>query len=236
MFYALSDIHGCYKKFEKMLEKIGFSNENDVLYVVGDAVDRGKDGIKVLQLMMKYDHIVPIMGNHDRMAYEILRQFEEKIIIDSDKVKWKHQRLILPVCDYWFQQGGYPTLKGYCKLRKDDREKLLNYIDCFLPCFKTTINSRKFVLVHAGIENFSPEKDIWDYPEDAFLYERMDYDKTYFDDVYIISGHTPTDYIDKNYSGRIFRKNNHIAIDCGAYWRKPLGCICLDSLEEFYVE
>ena len=30
-------------------------------------------------------------------------------------------------------------------------------------------------------------------------------------------------------------KNNHIAIDCGAGFDKPLGCIRLDDMAEFYV-
>ena len=51
MYYAVADIHGCYDKFVKLLNIINFSNEKDILFVVGDAVDRGKDGIKVLQLM-----------------------------------------------------------------------------------------------------------------------------------------------------------------------------------------
>ena len=89
-------------------------------------------------------------------------------------------------------------------------------------------------MVHAGISDFDPGKQLWEYPMDAFLYERMDYEKVYFEDAYIVSGHTPTDLIDKINSGRIIQKNRHIAIDCGVYWGKPLGCICLDTMEEFY--
>ena len=37
-------------------------------------------------------------------------------------------------------------------------------------------------------------------------------------------------------SVRIYKKNNHIAIDCGAVYGNRLGCICLDTMEEFYVE
>ena len=34
----------------------------------------------------------------------------------------------------------------------------------------------------------------------------MDYEKVYFEDAYIVSGHTPTDLIDKAFSGRIIQK------------------------------
>ena len=40
--------------------------------------------------------------------------------------------------------------------------------------------------------------------------------------------------IDPACAGKIIRKNNHIAIDCGAVFGGALGCICLETLEEFY--
>ena len=48
MIYAMCDLHGCYDKYVKMLEKIQFG-ENDTLYILGDVVDRGEGGIKILQ-------------------------------------------------------------------------------------------------------------------------------------------------------------------------------------------
>lgn len=34
--------------------------------------------------------------------------------------------------------------------------------------------------------------------------------------------------IEEQSKGRIYQKNKHIAVDCGAVFRYPLGCICLD--------
>ena len=48
MIYAMSDLHGCYNKYIKMLDKINFS-EKDTLYVLGDIVDRGNGGIDIIQ-------------------------------------------------------------------------------------------------------------------------------------------------------------------------------------------
>ncbi len=50
--YIMADIHGMYELYLAMLEKIRFSPE-DVLYVLGDAIDRGRDGIRILQDFMK---------------------------------------------------------------------------------------------------------------------------------------------------------------------------------------
>ena len=47
MIYAMSDLHGCYEKYIQMVEMIRFKSE-DTLYVLGDVVDRGEDGVKIL--------------------------------------------------------------------------------------------------------------------------------------------------------------------------------------------
>ena len=69
-----------------------------------------------------------------------------------------------------------------------------------------------------------------------FLFSRLEYDKVYFPDKILVTGHTPTGLIDPAYAGRIWKNNNHIAIDCGAVFGGPLGCICLDTGEEYYAE
>ena len=45
MTYAMSDLHGRYDLYIKMLEKINFMG-NDTLYILGDFVDRGDENIK----------------------------------------------------------------------------------------------------------------------------------------------------------------------------------------------
>ena len=50
MIYAVSDIHGCYRQYKEVLEKIAFSDE-DTLYVLGDVLDRGPEPLRVLEDM-----------------------------------------------------------------------------------------------------------------------------------------------------------------------------------------
>ena len=52
MKYVMSDIHGRYDKYADMLELIHFSEE-DELYILGDVIDRGPDGIKILMDIME---------------------------------------------------------------------------------------------------------------------------------------------------------------------------------------
>ena len=60
----MSDIHGCFDKYQAMLREIGFSSR-DTLYVLGDVIDRGPDGIKILQDMNRRPNVVPILGTHE---------------------------------------------------------------------------------------------------------------------------------------------------------------------------
>ena len=46
--YVISDIHGNYEKYKRLLEMIDFKDQ-DTLYVLGDVIDRGPEGIKVLK-------------------------------------------------------------------------------------------------------------------------------------------------------------------------------------------
>ena len=77
MIYVMSDIHGEYGKYRRMLEKIRFSDE-DALYILGDVVDRGPEPVKLLQDMAVRENVFPIMGNHDAMARRLL----EKLLVE----------------------------------------------------------------------------------------------------------------------------------------------------------
>lgn len=51
-----------------------------------------------------------------------------------------------------------------------------------------------------------------------------------------MTGHTPTQVIKGNSRpGFIYQKNHHIAIDCGCVFGGKLACLCLETMEEFYV-
>lgn len=95
------------------------------------------------------------------------------------------------------------------------------------------VNDVKYLLAHTVPEK-EELQDIKSCDLEAFLLGEPEYEKQYFEDVIIITGHTPTHYIDKNFKGKIWRGNNHIAVDCGAVYGNSLGCICLETGEEYY--
>lgn len=225
MIYAVSDLHGCYKKFLGMLELIGFS-DRDTMYVLGDVVDRGKDGIKLLLDLMERKNVIVLRGNHDHSAYLMLKHFG--MSVDSYDTE-----SLLEAFRLWVSDGGYATYKEFKKLKSADRRKVISFL-MSLPFYREiTVNGRSFFLSHT-----MPEKEKMDSFEDCrmndFLLGEIEYEKVYDSKRFFVTGHTPTGFIDREYTGKIWQKNNHIAVDCGAVFGQPLGCVCLDNLEEFY--
>ncbi|MBE6685667.1 MAG: hypothetical protein E7591_00350 [Ruminococcaceae bacterium] len=232
MNYVMSDIHGCYDKYLAMLEKIDFSSE-DTLYILGDVIDRGDNGIDILLDMMKRRNVIPMLGNHELMAFTVLEALNVEITEEnySSQISDKVYRSLT----HWTDNGGYPTYKAFTALNYVKRKRILDYINDFIVYKELTVNGRDFLLVHAGLDNFSQGKPLEDYSIKELVWYRCNYNRVYFEDKYLVTGHTPTFYIDPSNKGRIYRKNFHIAIDCGAVFGNPLSCICLDTLEEYYV-
>lgn len=232
MIYIMADIHGRYDLYKAMLEKIEF-NRKDTIYVLGDVVDRGDDGIRILRDMMKRINVIPIIGNHEYMAYSVLK----KLNVEITEKNYEDYLDIETIGSFqeWMLNGGLPTCRSFSKLNAEEKDEILEYIGEFELYEELQVNGKSFVLVHGGLKKFRPEKPLEEYSVSDIVWSRCDYSKQYYPDRYLVTGHTPTHFIDSAYEGRIYRKNRHIAIDCGAVSVGCLGCICLDTMEEFYV-
>ena len=232
MIYVMSDLHGQYEKYLKMLETISFSDD-DTLYILGDIVDRGDHPVKILQDMCLRPNVYPIMGNHEQMAFTMLRKLCVEITENNYENHLKAEDFHL--LSEWFINGGQTTLEEFRRLSPEQREDLFDYFDEFLCYDEFSLNGNEFVLVHGGLDDFSPEKPLEDYEPSSLLWTKTDYTKRYYQDKYLVTGHVPTETIDPAYNGKIYTKNGHIAIDCGAGHGNALGCIRLDDFKTFYV-
>ncbi len=233
MIYVMSDLHGSYDKYIKMLEKIHF-NDDDTLYIIGDVIDRGKDSIKILQDMMVRTNIYPILGNHEVMALSVLKHLMVEITSDNAE-NYLTEELMQSYIDWTFN-GGNATIKEFKQLSKEEKWDIIDYLEEFSPYETLDINNKTFVLVHAGLNNFSSRKKLKDYTLYELTFTRPDYEKQYFKDpsIYIVCGHTPTPLI--NGKTQIYHSHNNICIDCGATFKSgKLACLCLDTLQEYYV-
>lgn len=230
MRYVISDIHGCKKQYLEVLEKIHFS-EQDQLYILGDAIDRGEQSIEVLQYIMRQKNVTYILGNHDYNFYALIKELGLNMNnFKNDEMKW--------IFKFWKYDGGLPTLEGFLALSEFERNEIYHFIEDASVYEEIEYEGKKYILSHAGILNFQEEKLLEEYSYFDFINGRMDYENKYFqnENIYIISGHTPTFHIRKDKKPLVFQENGHIAIDCGCVYGGNLAAFCIETGEIFYVK
>ncbi len=239
--YAVSDLHGQYLVFLKGLKKIGFS-EDDRLYFMGDAVDRGPDGIKILQLIKDHENMDLIMGNHEFMMLNSVDPEGKKKCNGKDANLWL------------YYNGGTKTYEKYGELSDEERLELLTWLKDRYVIKTIELSGVKFCLTHSyykqGFENMKYSemeyRDVWDivwksyYRPDANTHAAdiyRDYDYTF------ITGHVPVQRaFGRIYEElRIFERGNFIDIDggcaMGPFAGKPTGALFLrlDDMKVFPV-
>lgn len=230
MNYVMSDLHGCYDKYKRMLEAISFRS-TDTLYVLGDVIDRGPGGVKILLDMMGRPNVLPILGNHEFTAAVCLPWLLEEITEESLAALDESR---IAALGEWTASGGNTTLRALRELDMETRQDILEYFQEMELFFEVEAGGRSFVLVHSGLDRFSPEKPLEDYELTDCLFCRPDPEAVYFPDRLLVFGHTPAAALGGG--NRILRRETWIDIDCGCSFKGgQLGCLCLDTMEEFYV-
>ena len=64
--YVVGDIQGCLSSLKCVLKKVSFNTDKDVLWSVGDIVNRGPKSLKTLKyLYERRDNVVMVLGNHE---------------------------------------------------------------------------------------------------------------------------------------------------------------------------
>lgn len=229
MVYVMSDIHGHYDKYIEALNRINFTKE-DTLYIIGDMLDRGEDGIKILQDIMGKENIVPLLGNHEYMALQIFKVLIKEITTET--LSEVSEEFLASFSD-WIVDGGEPTLASFCKLSVHERLEIIDFIESFEVYHELIVHNTTYFLVHAGIDNFNEQKELSKYYLHEFIFGRTDYHSIYFKDKILVTGHTPTRWISN--TDTVFRGNNHLAIDCGCGFGGTLGVVCLDNDDAYYI-
>ena len=96
---VIGDIHGCFREFQALLQKVKFDRESDRLILLGDVIDRGPDSAMVLQecQILKRDmgeRFIQLLGNHEDMMLDAYASFDRSL---------------------WNYNGGSTTRKNFYK-------------------------------------------------------------------------------------------------------------------------
>lgn len=262
--YVMTDIHGCFKKMNGMLEKINLTN-NDKLIIAGDYIDRGPQSYEMLRwLESKPENVVLLRGNHDEefaycidLLYGLVKK--EGMVIDSYSDTCLAYEMMVVLTGQkdssikFFDH--YGTIAHLIYEYEVTLQKMVEWKDLIrkMPfVYKGEISSKQYVVVHAGyIESLDEVELEEEYGslEEFYIYARDDaYMFGGIKDGIVIAGHTPTIFQEElpyNY-GKVYMSYDEelnckfYNIDCGCAYGKEgfetsLACIRIDDEEIFYV-
>lgn len=225
MQYCLSDPHGCYDLFCRLLEKIRFDG-GDTLYVLGDFIDKGPDSVRLARLLFSMPNVTCIAGNHE---YDFLKYYDG---------------LMRQTQDY---DGVLQKLRAYFRDGALLDWETVDQMES-LPYF---VQGAQWIGVHAGLPVRADNLIVP--PEDA-VPEQLVYDRRFKDaDLLpacgkcILYGHTPVRYLTGKDAILFYPRKgvapgsrrigdyHKIHLDMMTSLSGVMGCVCLDTCECFYV-
>lgn len=190
----IGDVHGHYQGL-KLLWKLLSPTAADHVYFVGDLIDRGPQSAQVVDFVRQYGTGC-VMGNHEQL---LINAFNDGSVRSS-------------CLKGWLYSGGQSTLSSY----RGETKVFLEHLNWMrsLPLF---LDLDDVWLVHAGLNPHLPIEEQSDY-EMCWIRETFhSTSRPYFDDKWIVTGHTITFTFDGINPGQIAAGKGWYDIDTGAY-------------------
>lgn len=230
--YACSDLHGMYRLWEQIRD---YCDETDKIIFLGDAADRGKDGLKIIQELLADKRVTFLKGNHEDMFATYVPEFSEG---HFHNMAW------------WYTNGGKATYDAVMELSYETQLYLARKLDK-LPrsmWYESPLGHKVF-LTHAGTDLQYTEEQLAMYfgRKDAYLWDRKHIGcgrplDEKFKDVFQVHGHTPVvnnRFIFSGYNKdakieTIFYDDHKYCIDMGAFATYKAALIDLDTFETKY--
>lgn len=183
--YCFTDLHGCYDLWSQIKN---YCDETDTLYFLGDAIDRGPDGVVLMEELLKDKRVIYLKGNHEHMAASCI----------SDYLHGDTEFLL-----FWFADGGRPTWDSLSLWSDDPLVDLVEKLNN-LPEYINYTNTKgqKIFLSHAGT-NIDKSKEEMKVAEKTTLpyiwgrnhiFENWNKAKEY-ENWYVIHGHSPVQWL-----------------------------------------
>lgn len=201
---VIGDVHGHYDTLMNLLDAIA-PNSDDMVYFLGDLIDRGPQSAQVVDFVMKSSYPC-LLGNHEQMLLDILGNGE----------------IYGPALHAWLYSGGHSTVNSY-----GENGVSQDHLD-WMRTLPTYIDLGDVWLVHAGIH---PRIPLHQQTSDQFCWVREEFHsmpEPYFPDKLIVTGHTITFTLPGVLPGRIAQGRGWLDIDTGAYHPKSGWMTALD--------
>lgn len=164
--FVITDIHGCFQTFLKLLDKISFRTE-DQLFILGDMVDRGPYSYlvleKIAQLIGDGFAIFPLRGNHEQLFLNFNRENPRKLKTFAGRQFSRHL----------LNESGH----------------LPEEIDLFFSRLPYYYETDIAYLVHAGFN--TRKSDHFEEWKDMIWMRNFEYEKKKFKKKMVIHGHVP---------------------------------------------
>ena len=230
MIYVTSDLHGWpLARFQGLLKQADFGAD-DFLFVLGDVIDRGEDGVELLTYLMEQPNMQLILGNHEAMLLACSFLFEE--VTEESLERLTADRL--GALSDWMQNGAEPTLKALRALPRDRMRELLSYLREAPLYDAVSLPGGDWLLVHSGLGHYAPGKRMREYTPDELLWHRPAPEERYRKDLTVVLGHTPTQFY--GCPGRAYVTDTWTDIDTGAGQGGSPMLLRLDDRRMFYAQ
>ncbi len=221
--WVIPDIHGCVKTLKGIIENHIKPDKSDLIYFLGDYIDRGPDSKGVLDYIMKLEengyNIKPLRGNHEEyliVAHKSIKKQKRGFLF------WKENNKL---SDEWIRHGGNLTLKSFgVKKVTDIPQKYIAWINNL----KHYYVEEKYIIVHAGL-NFDRRDPFED--KHAMLWTKAFTPKPEkIKNKIIVHGHVPVSY--RFLLSTLKNPNSkYIALDNGCFLPHKEGMGHLVALE-----
>ncbi len=235
--YVCSDVHAHAGVLKKALDTL---DADDRLFMIGDAVDKGPDGMRALQILMDDPRCEMLIGNHDLMFLQHCICQQNADILPQD--------IVNDVAVRWLIRNyGIVTWEAFLEESEEEQQRIITYLQ-HRPVLKIVeTENRKFILVHAAVpRDFDPaqlkdmDMDVLRDPVYPFLYDwKSDFIwgryPTHIEGCTTVVGHTACQHFGGEYVQS--EGDDWMDIDCGLAYNEPsskLALLCLDDMSVQY--
>ena len=215
--YAFTDVHGQYDLWQQIKE---YCAEDDTIYFLGDAIDRGPDGIKIMFELLTDPRIIYICGNHEDLMRDLFPDFLEG---DFRELQ------------YYLEQGGKETWDEFQKLSHEKQIELFYAIDrmSIEECYHRK-DGIDIVMTHSGACDFT-HKWITDH---LSLWDRSHIDQQWWrekENVVIVHGHSPVQTFFQRGVPVRYCSHHKIDLDLGSFDSKQIALLNLDDFDDIKI-